>query len=81
MHTEVEYPAYLDISESFLSADCKTRVLSTTVHSGSKGVAGCSVRYALSSVILHHGHKATGGHYSAHCRDPRTHTVIRLGKN
>eukprot|EP01036_Dinobryon_divergens_P022500 gene22500-30761_t len=75
VHTEVEYPAYLDISESFLSADCKTRVHSGGGSgSGSKGVGGCSVRYALSSVILHLGHKATGGHYSAHCRDPRTHT-------
>ena len=59
VHAEVEYPACLEIPESYLSADCSSG----------------KVRYALSSVILHHGLKATGGHYSAHCKELGSNTV------
>ena len=82
VHTAVEYPSFLDIPDSYLSADCKKRVISSATSSSSSSGSGSiqkgvesSVRYALSSVILHHGRKATGGHYSANCRDPKTHTV------
>lgn len=58
IHTHVCYPATLQLPRECLS-DALSR------QDGSVA----SSQYALSSLILHHGKKATGGHYTAYTRD------------
>ena len=58
----VEYPAVLALSPTLLSADliAKERITHSTTSTTSSG----PIQYQLQAVVLHHGKKATGGHYS-----------------
>lgn len=60
----MEYPAVLALSPTLLSADLITKERfahhTTTTSTTSSGL----IQYQLQAVVLHHGKKATGGHYS-----------------
>lgn len=57
MHTAVEYPHVLSIPR-----ECLSGALSPP-HGEAEDAASLP-RYRLHAVVLHHGKKATGGHYS-----------------
>lgn len=57
MQVPIEYPATLSIPKSYMSEN-----LSSTL-------ADESVDYELHAAVLHHGKKATGGHYSVYVQD------------
>jgi len=53
------YPLVLRLGESYLTADLKMRQ------------GGVIPQYSLVAVAMHIGGKASGGHYTAMCRDNR----------
>ena len=64
----VEYPAVLALSPTLLSADLITKERlthhTTTSNTTSTTTSSGPIQYQLQAVVLHHGKKATGGHYS-----------------
>lgn len=56
----VEYPATLTLPPEILSDELKSKYAARRT-----STSGSSVCYQLQAVVLHHGKKATGGHYSA----------------
>ena len=64
----MEYPAVLALSPTLLSADLITKERlthhTTTSNTTSTTTSSGPIQYQLQAVVLHHGKKATGGHYS-----------------
>jgi ubiquitin C-terminal hydrolase len=58
----VEYPATLEISPAHLSDELRAKEPG-------------HVCYQLQAVVLHHGKKATGGHYTAFTLDVQRHAA------
>jgi uncharacterized UBP type Zn finger protein len=61
----VDYPGVLEIPPHIMSEELQQRVLGC----GDGVGQGQGCMYQLQAVVLHHGKRATGGHYSAYTRD------------